>query len=53
MKESEYTLKAQKELWYEFKFSNKTIWSNKPEYTTKQPRGLHKVNYNDLIKKIC
>lgn len=39
--------------YYEFKFSNKTIWSSKPDYNTKQARGLHVVNYNNLIKKIC
>lgn len=38
--------------WFEFKFSNKTIWSSKPEYNSNEARCLHLANYNDLMKKI-
>lgn len=36
-----------------FSFSNQVIWSSKKDYFTKKARGLHRENYDKLIKRIC
>lgn len=35
-----------------FSFCNKIIWDSSFRYNTKTPKGIHKVNYENLIKKI-
>lgn len=37
---------------FEFKFSNKTIWSSRPSFNGGLVRGLNKVNYDYLISKL-
>lgn len=35
-----------------FSFSNKIIWNSALRYKTNFPKGIHEVNYQQLIKKI-
>lgn len=36
-----------------FMMSNKIIWTNLPQWNSNEIRGLHEVNYNFLMNKIC
>lgn len=48
----EYKTKNTKD-YFRFVFSNKTLWSNQPEYNSTKPKGVHLVNYTKHIEKIC
>ena len=44
------TYKEKKYLW--FLFSNQIIWDGRPQWNSSEVRGLHKDNYEKLLKKI-
>ena len=37
---------------FHFSFSNKFIWKSEKRYNPNSPKGLHKVNYDKLLKKL-